>query len=490
MNKKSRLFLTVLLTLFACKRSEDLVARALSNCDFKSECISAFQKVLQNPAAVPASTARLAVKVALSVLTAFPSDSTVLSSLGLYSNRTKLSRLVEQIGDSEAKEILDYIEKPGCEGLAKVKWLMEHGVDYNEFALSALVARLAEILASTTPHYAHEAAEASKIVVSCLGEDVRDGLSAVLKVRELLKDALEGCGRVEHIQVRRTCLNAQKMLTEKPLFLPFPEVISGEIFSAVLPRSLRKAGIALTPPWVLVLSAGRLGLYKQGMLQGETAYVPEKVKWFFDMRKPYTLPGLALSLKEETSSLSFYEMGGVQVYFILADKNTAWMEFVQLLEAMLTLSDAVALIGVAYVKENLLFIPFNYRERGRRLLGYDGMEVVFGDEKGLLFEIDPFSATLSMAQEGQRVEIGSEEHRDLRGVYQKTVELANNNAVSCLFKSSDSVRLDLIVALQEAVSFKVSKDALSSPSVFAKAPALRGERGRPQLLCRVVVHLR
>jgi hypothetical protein len=489
MTRKS-IYLALFLVLSACKKHEDSVSKVLKNCDFKAECVSAFNDVLKDPNAFSETTADLAVKVGLSALTAFPPDSTILKSLGLYGDRTKLLTLVEHLGKSRAKEILGYIEKPDCEGFSKMKSLMEGGGEYSEFALSVVVSRLAELLASLVPQYAHEAGEAGKIMVGCLGEDARDGVGALVKVRQLLKEALEECGEVENTQVRRTCLSAQKLLLEKPLSLPLPEVVSGQVFSCVLPSSLREAGVVLTPPWVLVLSAGRIGLFKQQVLQGDAEFVQAKVKWFFDLRKPQALSSLALALKEEISSLSFYEIGGLQVYFVVADKDTTWKEFSSLLEAMLSVSDAVAMLGVAHAKETLLFIPFNYRERGRRLLGYDGREVTFGEEKGLLFEIDPFSAILSLGQEGQRVEIGSEDQRDLRGVYQKTMELTNNSPVSCLFKPGEAVRLDLIVALQEAVSFKVSNDALSSHLAFAKAPALRGERGHLEPLCRVVVHIR
>jgi hypothetical protein len=255
----------------------------------------------------------------------------------------------------------------------------------------------------------------------------------------------------------------------------------------------------LTPPWVFVLSAGRLSVLDQKVLPpGERAAGEMAIAELIDLRRPHRIDDLRIVVGETLKTrklLSIRET--VDVIALAVDRSAVFSDLAEILEAIIAETDAYPVVGVlppGY--RNPMWLPLNYRMSFRPLLDPLGQVRVFAQAGAALdLAMTPFSLTLRGAEPAQVAEFGrggeleGMRRADLRAAYSLVAgHLAERkDGASAHLSVAAAVPAGLLFPMLDVLANRFSPQALSSASAFVNARTRLGPGGQPELMVPLVV---
>lgn len=487
----------MLVLLAACRGRDPGVSRlleTLQKCDFGPVCASALSQVralspevAESPGG--AEVRRLALRVGLEAASAFPPlDSETFPAV----SAEDLVREAHATKDDEAGTVASLLARPSCGLLQDALSVYRAGGPYSEAALMAGMQVLAQTLAAITADRAFEFGLAARELVGCTMSD-RASLGAVLvQTRALLHELAEQCRRSPPAQIlaKSSCKAVQDLLLQRTLPLPWPDSGAGDLLYAMPPPSLRGIGLHRTPPFAVVLTAGRLGVYDQPVLSPSVLSSPEtKVEWVLDLRSRHVPDDVFLAFKQIFESRKPVSLDEVQAVFFVVDRTTPAAELFEVLSALTATSDAVAAVALVIPGRPIpVFLPVNYQIEERILMDPLGRGRAFGREAAMLVRLTPFRAELMLRDRTEVVTFPRGTQVDLRPVYRAAWSLIGDGGpVSAKVITDGPVPVGLLTSVIEVLSFRVPEAALESPGAFSSAVPVRDRDARPLPLCAVIV---
>lgn len=469
-------------------RDLDRLLAALRSCDLEKTCEEALSKVKALPPEVKETSEgqkirTLALKLKLIEASAFPDNpSPSLQKTSFSEIKAEASAL----GLEDAFKVAELLEAPTCERFLALSYVSRP--EFRPLALLARIKVLATLLAPVEAFKAAEFGMAAKGLLGCTLSQRATLATSLVEARSLLSRLVEECRSFEDLPkpLAKSCDNARSLVFERPLPLPWPDVGAGDLFYAMLPRSMRGLGIRGTPPWAFVVAAGRLGVFDQAVLgEGVTASPEQTVDWRLDLRQRHTQDELKYVFSEAFSTRKPYPLGDGSVVFMVVDASTTASELFEVLDAFLATSDALLAIGAhVFGQPEPIFIPLNYRIEERILLDPLGIPTSFGKEAPIEVTLEPFSITL------QGNEVFSSTPKDLESallkLYTRVEDLVGPKARPLRLRVGKTVPFERVISVLETLSFKVPKED-AKEGRFRSAGPQRGRDGAPARLCKVAV---
>jgi len=496
-----------------CRKQESGVAswlKTLEQCDYAESCADALKAVralkgaqADSPAGIEART--VALKVGTCAFAYFPSAKRDFLGRAGLSEGAALGALrkdaavlagrdVVASGMDDASAVLDFLARPSCNGFDSISAIQDGGGPFSEPALMARMGTLAQMLASTDPRRAHLFGDVARSMLGCTLSRASSTSAVLVEARNVLYDLVNTCSSAKSSDRAfiGTCGEVKSMATQRSLALPLPDIGAGDLLSAMLPGANRGIGIAMTPPWAVVLTAGRLGIWDQPVLKpGDRKSVDVVVEPMMDLRKPHSVDDVFQAMRDAFEGREKVEWNGVEVAALVVDMSTSAKELFELLEGMLAESDAIPVLAASVRgKRAPTYIPLNYRLTRRMLLDLSGRRRAFAGESVLSAFMTPFSMKLSRGGEEVDADFGrdaSREH-DLRELYEAVKGMAGDgDPPSLRLILSPTVSTGLLVDVIQTLSVRIPDANLETAKHFKSAPVLRGAGGAYEFLLPVIV---
>lgn len=490
-------FSLVLLLVAACKGRDpdaDRLLGALRACDYGATCASALAQARSLAPDVAAGAdgvevRRLALRVGLQAAAAFPPlDPAAFPP----PSAADLAGEAEALGDPDAVVVASLLARPSCKAFQDALAVHESGGPLAQAALMAGMHALAQVLAAITPDRVSEFARAARDLIGCTVSERASPAAVLVQVRQLLHDLARQCQRSPPSEAvaQSSCKAVQDLLAHRTLPLPWPDAGGGDLLYTMPPASLRSTGLHQTPPFALVLAAGRLGVFDQPVLAPGVLASPEtRVDWVLDLRGRHLPDDVVLALQGVLETRKPIALEEVQAVFFVVDRATPASEFFEVLLALTAASDAVAAIAMTLPgRPDPVFLPVNYWIEGRVLMDPLGRGRAFGRDPPLVVRLAPFRAEVARRDRAEVVEFPAGNPVDLRPLYRAALSLiGDESAVSARVIADGPVPVGLLASVLEVLSFRVPDPALESPGAFGSAVPLRGRDARPLPLCSVFV---
>ncbi len=432
---------------------------------------------------------RLALRVGLQAAAAFPPlDPAVFPP----PSAQDLAKEAEVLGDPAAGAVATLLARPSCKALQDTLAVSESGDPLASSALMAGMHALAQVLAAVTPDRASGFAQAARDLIGCTMSDRASPAAVLVQTRQVLHDLAQRCRRSPPPEAlaQSSCQAVQDLLARRPLPLPWPDAGAGDLLYTTPPASLRATGLHRTPPFALVLAAGRLGVFDQPVLAPGVLASPEiRVDWVLDLRGRHVPDDVVLALQGVLEARKPVALEEVQAVFFVVDRATPTSELFEVLLALTAVSDAVAAIAMTLPgRPDPVFLPVNYWIEHRVLMDPLGRGRAFGRDPPLVVRLAPFRAEVAHRDRTEVVEFPGGNPADLRPLYRAARSLiGEETSVSARVISDGPVPVGLLASVVEVLSFRVPDPALDSPGAFASAAPLRGRDARPLFLCPVTV---
>ncbi|MBL6975217.1 MAG: hypothetical protein ISR64_05740 [Deltaproteobacteria bacterium] len=484
---------------------------ALVACDYGDACIRATRAVRsmtpdQGKTTGGYEVRALALKAGIQALAAFPPGMDgFLDKIGLdrgqaiaalKADAKALSAAPEWAGHtSGALSLLDFLASPSCEGFAAVEAVGTSGGFFSDSAALVGIGALAQLFASAEPVMAHMFGKVARSLVGCTLTDRASTGAVLVEARNRLLDRVDDCtrNRPADAAFRSSCKEAGALLESRSLALPMPDVGAGDLLGAMLPRSFRGVGVNLTPPWSLVLTAGRLGIWDQpvmgpGVRKSEATIVSPMM----DLRKPHVSDSAFYVVREAIKARKVHKLGKVPICALVVDQSTTVKELFEVLEAILAASDAIPLVATTAVGRSVpTFVPINYRVTRRIMLDSTGARTQFGTKPAIEATLSSFVAGFDLGGQKRTAELGkafSGQERDLRAAYRAAMELeAQNPGSSMHLVVRPAVPVELLLEFLQALAVRIPEPNLETARHFRSARPLRRSDGGFDYLIPVTV---
>ncbi|NOZ01414.1 MAG: hypothetical protein GXP54_05935 [Deltaproteobacteria bacterium] len=495
----------MMMLVWSCKTSQSNLekwTKALGSCDYGETCRQAFEAVghlepalAESPEGIAARMQRL--KVELGALASFPPgmdgflDKAGLSGIKAFkdmkSEATALKTSAELAKDlDESLEIMDFLGAPDCDGFKSVQRIIKNGGAFADTASMVAVSALAQIFISIGPDTAHMYGEVARSLIGCTLAGRSSAASILVEARNLFYDQVEQCSTLKPVETayRSTCDEARKLAKERALPLPFPDIGAGDLLGAMLPRSIRGAGISVTPPWALVLTAGRLGIWHQTILDaGVRKSAAVVVKPMIDLRKPHIGDDVFYAVRQAFKTRKDWEFNGTQMCPVIVDRSTTASELFEALDGLFSESKAIPMIATAVAgRVSPTFVPVNYRISRRTLVDSLGARAPFGKDAPIEATLSPFTVDLDRLGTSRHIEIGNDfraKAPDLRAVYKAVLDLVKDHgSLPLRLKVGPTVPTGLLMRVIQTLALRVPPANLETARTFQAALPLRRPDGR------------
>jgi hypothetical protein len=412
------------------------------------------------------------------------------------------ARVIETMGSrgagaADAQAILAVTREPSCERLYSLDAIRSAGGRFADAALMVQIGAVARLVGAIDAKRVHQFAETARYLLGCRLSTTIGDAEVILESRRRLGALLEHCPSGPNVNgmLLASCANALEAISSD-VPLPMPGLASGELGGALLPVS-RGYGIPFTPPWVLVLSAGRLLVLDQPVLKAGDEKIPEaQPAILLDLRNPHSVEDVRTAVYVARKDRPLVEFGDRTWMLLAADRSATYSDLMEVLESMLSESDALPALAVLPGRSGSpYFLPINYRFSTRMLLDPWGREHKFrNDSSALSLELSQFG--LSIRSTGIDSSVGlmsvdeptGTRRMDLRGVYKSMLEVVGvEGERSARLTASPTVSVGLLVAVIETMASRLESGALLSPAKFDSAGVARGAQAVPYFLVPGVV---
>lgn len=484
---------------------------ALSGCDYGDACIRATRAAREMGPDVGDTTLglevrALALKAGIHAMAAFPPgmddflDKTGMEGgkayAALKADAKALSAAPEWASHtSGALSLLEFLATPSCEGFKTVSAVRVTGGFFADSAALVSMGALAQLFASAEPDMAHLFGKVARSLVGCTMTERASTAAVLVEARNRLMDHVDDCSRAKPADaaLRSSCKEAAAMLESRSLALPLPDVGAGDLLGAMLPKSLRGVGVNMTPPWALVLTAGRLGVWDQSVMEpGSRKSESIIVSPLMDLRKPHVADSVFYMVREAFGARKVLQLGKVPVCALVVDRSTTIKELFEVLQSILAASDAIPLVATSAVgRPAPTFVPINFRVTRRIMLDPSGSRTFFGTGPVLEAGLSSFAITFDLEGQKRTAELGraySGRDRDLRAAYQAARELADQSPESSMhLVVRPTVPTDLLLEVLQALSIRIPEPNLETQRHFRSASPLRRSNGGYDYLIPVTV---
>jgi len=199
--------------------------------------------------------------------------------------------------------------------------------------------------------------------------------------------------------VRAACAEAKRLQQTASLPLPYPDSASGDFGGAMLPLSTRGQGLRFTPPWVLVLAAGRVALETQvvvppGARQAEEPHATP----ILDLRVIHRPADVAIAIEDALLSRP-PPMAPIRVAAIAADRSSTVSDLMEIFDALDARVPSTPVLAVLPARQRSpRWLPVNYGETIGILLDSMGERQLWGDEHPMAMELSPFAVRSELQQ--------------------------------------------------------------------------------------------
>jgi hypothetical protein len=499
-----------------CRSTKDPLselATRLETCDYSDACAQSVKGLESIPADLLGSgrgiRARLAaLRIGIHALAGFPpGNGDFLRAAGIrpetaHGRLAAEARALDKADSSseaaDAQEIVDFLGRPGCKGFLALDQIRDRRGRFEDSAFLAQFSVLAQILASATPEEAHETARLARDLVGCTLSDRASSAVVMMEMRNRLYDLVESCPDGEGMDavIRTSCSEARKLAETRALSLPLPDPGYGDLGGATLPAGMRGLGRVFTPPWVIVLAAGRVALLEQTVVSPRFRQVPEQqIRPLLDLRTRHRPEDLVTELTMAFENRRHARFEGHAVAAVAVDRASTTRELLEVLDALLAVSDGIPFVAVMPPGGRTpVFLPINFRFQNRVLFDCLGVKRIPRQPSvPVQVTLDPFSLTVQVGSrvrtgEFTRFGQGSTARPDLRAAYQAAVEaIEGADGSQATLTVAPAVPAGLFVNLLEVLSSRVPPNAVGSPEQFENAVPLRRMDGMPEPLLPVVV---
>jgi hypothetical protein len=266
---------------------------------------------------------------------------------------------------------------------------------------------------------------------------------------------------------------------------------SGELAGALLPIG-RSIGISFNPPWMIVLSAGRLMLVDQAVLTPDGMQVPQfQPQQLLDLRQPHRQEDIKTALHQALKTRKPWTRPGDDrstYIFLVVDRSTTFADLAEVAGGFLAESESVPLVAVLPAGGSLaLWQPLNFFISSRPLYTLDGRMGTFIDVRAdgkpgpnAVFELTPFGIKAG----GRAVEISrsgdgsSQSGPDLRDVNRLAAELvAGGAAHAATLKVSQAVTVEHLLSVMQSLSYRMPETAFASAGAYLSSQEVRKRLG-------------
>ncbi len=505
----------VMAALPGCRKDEELskVASALGKCDDPAACAKAVGVLRsldrsRRDSEEGIDARLLALRVLIAALATFPEpDRAFLEGAGLEPDRTQAlleeeARAIEGLGPrgagvADARTILNLLRQPSCERLMALDPLEAAAGPFTDVAYMAHLGALARMVGQVQAMRVQTYADFARTLLGCrLRPDIDDAevmLTARVKLDEVASKCPRGAGALP--QVKASCQKAAE-LVDTALPLPLPGLASGELAGAMLPPG-RGYGLSFTPPWILVLTAGRLLILDQPVLPPGARTIERPVPvTLVDLRQDHGPQNLRFAISDAREHRPDVEFHGSKWFPLAVDRTATYSDLMEVLEAMLAESDATpALALLPPGARTPFFLPLNYRFSSRPLIDMWGARKLFvKDPPALDLFLSPFTLAIRAAGVDKTVDVitipaeGGPPRQDFRAAYLAAAgAVGDGPARSARLTAAPSAYVGLLAGVLEGLSLRVSPGRLNSSSSFATAAYLRDRDGLPEALVPLIV---
>lgn len=399
----------------------------------------------------------------------------------------------------DAERVLALLQEPSCANAEALDTIEAGDGPMARAARLARLSVLAQLVSAVDAQRSEVFASAARLQIGCRLSDRAQPAVVLVEARNAFYDRVAACPETPTTgPMGRSCEVARAVAREKSLPLPLPDVTSGDFAGAVLPSG-HGTGLRLTPPWVFVLSAGRLSVLDQKVLPpGERAAGEMPIAELLDLRRPHRIDDLRLVVAETLKTrrpLAVRE--AVDVIALAVDQSAVFSDLAEILEAIVAETDAHPVVGVlppGY--RNPMWLPLNYRMSFRPLLDPLGQVRVFAKaEPALDLAMTPFSLSLRGAGQPQVAEFGR--GGELEGMRRADLRAAYSLVAGHLDEGTDDASAHLSVAaavpagllfpMLDVLANRFSPHALSGAAAFLNARTRLGRGGQPEMMVPLIV---
>ncbi|HNZ04122.1 MAG TPA: hypothetical protein PKK50_08260 [Myxococcota bacterium] len=492
---------------------------ALESCDYASNCVAAVQKALAATNPSPELLAGVLHVRMNSLMKSPPLEPEYLTSIGISREQgfaiigADIERLEGMEGGEvyarDAKAVLKFMQTPSCEYLTELELLRKSGGKFADSAATAGISALTQLFTAITPENSSYVAVAMRMLVGCDVSDRAGAGAIVVATRARLSELLENCptGNSGDAVLLSMCEEGRKQVSDRDIPLPITDGTSGETAGAFPPQG-RSIGLAMNPPWIFSLSAGRLAVYDQPVLKAGLFQVPDAVpEVLIDLRDVHRPEDVKTAIHHALNGRGEWrrtpdEKSGF--LFFVVDRTTTFADLAEVMAAMSAETDAFPLIAVLprgaaspvwrpmnfFISTRQLYSPDGKRSSWNAPV--DGKEPIDGKAPTghLEFELNPFSLRMGdrvveiARASGGLVNSGY----DVRGVNALAAEMiAAGRPRAARIKVSQAVTVEMLETVLEAMAYRFPKEAMESASAFNSAQEIRKEIGRYEYLLGWVV---
>lgn len=486
---------------------------ALESCDYGSTCVAVVQKAL---AAVNPSPELLASVLHVrmnSLMKSPPIEPEFLTGIGISREQgfaiigADIERLEAMEGGEayarDAKVVLKFMQAPSCANLSELELLRKSGGKFADSAATAGISALTQLFTAITPENSSYVAVAMRTLVGCDVSDRAGAGAIVVATRTRLSELLENCptGSSGDAVLLSMCEEGRMQVNGRDIPLPITDGTSGETAGAFPPQG-RSIGLAMNPPWIFSLSAGRLAVYDQPVLKAGLFQVPDVVpEVLIDLRDVHRPEDVKTAIHHALNGRSEWQRSADEksrFLFFVVDRTATFADLAEVMAAMSAETDAFPLIAVLpRGAASPVWRPMNFFISTRHLFSPDGKRSSWNapvDGKQptghLEFELNPFSLRMGdrvveiARASGGLVNSGY----DVRGVNALAAEMiAAGRPRAARIKVSQAVTVEMLETVLEAMAYRFPKEAMESAAAFNSAQEIRKEIGRYDYLLGWVV---
>ena len=487
---------------------------AIDACDYSQACARAVAAVRARPADSPAAALdRLgAFHAMLNAAAAFPGARTEFLAAAGWTGpgwRDAMAADAEALRPlpapkqeiADAIDVAEFLRAPSCDRLDRLAQVARRPGPFADTAAMARMSALGELLTSVEPDRVHLLVVAARGLAGCGLSDQAASAAVLVAARDLFYEAVDACPQSPADKVvAASCTGALEVARTRTLPLPFVEAASGEVQGAWLPAATRGIGLSFTPPWILVLAAGRLSVVDQVVLApGDRQVRDPEPEPLLDLRARHRPEDLGAALLPVFNARKPYAGMTEPVVAIVIDRNETVLDIIEVLEGILARTDAIPVIAVLPPgSRSAVFYPLNYREPRRVLMDPDGVRRPFsGSGTAVALELSPASAVLRSSGGERSFELpraapGSKRGLDLRELYGAGLEFGGPSSgpwPTLLVTADPTVSLATLFAVTERLAVRVQPAALATPDAFDAAAPMRTRGGAYDYLLPVAVLL-
>jgi len=475
----------------------------LDSCDYAASCAQAIARASSAEDISPELGARL-LALKMNALMKFPPvEEEFLSSIGIVQDAgyTNLLPILEKLAAGpegkvfadQAAHVVEFMKEPVCTRFMELEAVQKGAGPFAASAAIARISSLIQVLSAVTPENSAWVAGAIRQVVGCSLSDRAEGGAVMLAARTMLGEAMAACpaGDSGDLVLRTVCEQGRRLLAEVSIPLPMVESRSGELAGALLPIG-RSIGISFNPPWMIVLSAGRLMLVDQAVLTPDGMQVPQfQPQQLLDLRQPHRQEDIKTALHQALKTRKPWTRPGDDrstYIFLVVDRSTTFADLAEVAGGFLAESESVPLVAVLPAGGSLaLWQPLNFFISSRPLYTLDGRMGTFIDVRAdgkpgpnAVFELTPFGIKAG----GRAVEISrsgdgsSQSGPDLRDVNRLAAELvAGGAAHAATLKVSQAVTVEHLLSVMQSLSYRMPETAFASAGAYLSSQEVRKRLG-------------